>query len=422
MFVPYPSSSSSLLSTPNADPFLPSIHSHLTQGLHHHNNNYHNYQEQDRARTRVEARASKLARQTRPQHHRRSSKKFLTSTSTEIYGDWDITAKSEPRLQAKAKSKGPIKGVRQGAATTAPTMTTIPVASDSNNNNYMDGPGTNFPPPPPVHGQSVSLNATPSTAPYIQPARQATTSEGSHKPKPSFSKDIRRTPSANAVVSSNATTSWTVGQQNIQNSINLPSSAHHNTASSPLALASPATTTMVRPTLMSRESEGGLSEGTSVGTQDPLSAKSKFMRVLNKFKGKHLHKGYVRFCFFVFFRLADGVPVVMLVSLRFAVVFGHAILHRSMLITQHGNLSVMLIPENSSHLSFPFVSPLLPCWLFTALLGLPQVDRPLPHTTASHQTLSRTRPLLSYRPRSLASWSLSNTPTRAQQPMPPAQM
>lgn len=294
MFVPYPSSSSSLLSTPNADPFLPSIHSHLTQGLHHHNNNYHNYQEQDRARTRVEARASKLARQTRPQHHRRSSKKFLTSTSTEIYGDWDITAKSEPRLQAKAKSKGPIKGVRQGAATTAPTMTTIPVASDSNNNNYMDGPGTNFPPPPPVHGQSVSLNATPSTAPYIQPARQATTSEGSHKPKPSFSKDIRRTPSANAVVSSNATTSWTVGQQNIQNSINLPSSAHHNTASSPLALASPATTTMVRPTLMSRESEGGLSEGTSVGTQDPLSAKSKFMRVLNKFKGKHLHKGSSR--------------------------------------------------------------------------------------------------------------------------------
>ncbi|KAF9134388.1 hypothetical protein BGX30_011951 [Mortierella sp. GBA39] len=48
---------------------------------------------------------------------------------------------------------------------------------------------------------------------------------------------------------------------------------------------------MDRPMLMNRESEGGLSEGTSVGTQDPLSAKSKFMRVLNKFKGKHLHKG-----------------------------------------------------------------------------------------------------------------------------------
>ncbi|KAG0068163.1 hypothetical protein BGZ89_005153 [Linnemannia elongata] len=290
MFVPYPSSSFSLLSTPNADPFLPSIHSHLTQGLHH-NNNYHNLRGQDRARTRVEARASKLARQTRPQHHRRSSKKFLTSTSTEIYGDWDIIAKSEPRLQAKGKSKGAVKGGgRQGGTTTAPTTTTIPVALG--NNNYIDGSGTTFPPPPPVHGQNEILGATPSTAPFTAPPTlQTTTSEGSHKPKPSFLKDIRRAPSANTVDSSNATTSWTVGQQNIQNSINSSSPAHHNTASSPLALASPATTTVVRPTLMSRESEGGLSEGTSVGTQDPLSAKSKFMRVLNKFKGKHLHKG-----------------------------------------------------------------------------------------------------------------------------------
>ncbi|KAF9285798.1 hypothetical protein BGZ88_009391 [Linnemannia elongata] len=293
MFVPYPSSSFSLLSTPNADPFLPSIHSHLTQGLHH-NNNYHNLRGQDRARTRVEARASKLARQTRPQHHRRSSKKFLTSTSTEIYGDWDIIAKSEPRLQAKGKSKGAVKGgVRQGGTTTAPTTTMIPVALG--NNNYIDGSGTTFPPPPPVHGQNEILGATPSTAPFTAPPTlQTTTSEGSHKPKPSFLKDIRRAPSANTVDSSNATTSWTVGQQNIQNSINSPSPAHHNTASSPLALASPATTTVVRPTLMSRESEGGLSEGTSVGTQDPLSAKSKFMRVLNKFKGKHLHKGSSR--------------------------------------------------------------------------------------------------------------------------------
>lgn len=320
MFVPYPSSSYSLLSTPNADPFLPSIHSHLTQGLHHHSN-YQNHRGQDRARTRVEARASKLARQTRPQHHRRSSKKLLTSTSTEIYGDWDITAKSEPRLQTKAKSKGAVKGVRQGATTTASTITTSPVALD-NSNNYMDGSGTTFPPPPPVHGQNVALNATPSTAPSTQPTRQATTSEGSHKPKPSFLKDIRRTPSATAVDSSNATTSWRVGQQNIQNSTNLSSPAHHSTASSSLVLSSPVTTTMVRPTLMSRESEGGLSEGTSVGTQDPLSAKSKFMRVLNKFKGKHLHKGYVLF----FPQLADGVPVLMLVSLRFAAVFGHAIL------------------------------------------------------------------------------------------------
>ncbi|KAG0283057.1 hypothetical protein BGZ96_012580, partial [Linnemannia gamsii] len=51
---------------------------------------------------------------------------------------------------------------------------------------------------------------------------------------------------------------------------------------------------MVRPTLLSRGSEGVQSEGSSAGTQDPLSAKSKFMRVLNKFKGKHLHKGSAR--------------------------------------------------------------------------------------------------------------------------------
>ncbi|KAF8945165.1 hypothetical protein BGZ47_003162 [Haplosporangium gracile] len=291
MFVPYPSSSSSFLSTPNADPFLPSIHNHLTQGLHHnYHNNYHNHQGQDRARTRAEARASKLAQKTRPQHHRRSSKKFLTSISTEIYGDWDITAKSEPRFQAKAKSKGAVKGgVRQG--TTVPTTTSIPVAM-CNNNNYMGDSGTTFPPPPPVHSQNVALNATPSSAPFTtQSTRQTSTSEGSHKPKPSFLKDIRRTSSARTVDSSNATTSWTVGQQNIQNSISLPSPPQHNTASSPLALGSPAATAMVRPILVSRESEGGQSEGTSMGTQDPLSAKSKFMRVLNKFKGKHLHKG-----------------------------------------------------------------------------------------------------------------------------------
>ncbi|KAF9143433.1 hypothetical protein BG015_000426 [Linnemannia schmuckeri] len=155
----------------------------------------------------------------------------------------------------------------------------------------MDDSGTTFPPPPPVHSQNVALNATPSSAPFTTQFTRQTTSEGSHKPKPSFLKDIRRTSSANTVDSSNATTSWTVGQQNIQNSISSPSLAQHNTASSPLVLASPAATAMVRPTLVSRESEGGQSEGTSMGTQDPLSAKSKFMRVLNKFKGKHLHKG-----------------------------------------------------------------------------------------------------------------------------------
>lgn len=300
MFVPHPSSSSSFLSTPTADySLLPPIHSHLAQGLHYHDN-YHNHQGQDRTRTRSEARASKLARQTRPQHYRRSSKKFLTSTSTEIYGDWDITAKSESRLQAKGKSKSAIKGgLRQGATTTATTSIPVTLGNNNSNNAYMGDSGTNFPPPPPLPRQNEALSATPSSAPFNTPStRQTTTSEGTHKPKPSFLKDIRRTSSANTADSSNATTSWRVGQQNIQNSINLSSPVQQNTASPTIALASPAATAMARPTLMSRESEGGQSEGTSAGTQDPLSAKSKFMRVLNKFKGKHLHKGYVGLVFF----------------------------------------------------------------------------------------------------------------------------
>ncbi|KAG0276623.1 hypothetical protein BGZ95_007294 [Linnemannia exigua] len=152
----------------------------------------------------------------------------------------------------------------------------------------MGDPGTTYPPPQ-LQGQSVALNVAPYSAPIHLPSRQTATSEGIHKPKPSYLRDLRRAPSAGNIDSSNATTSWTVRELDIQNGINPP--AQHNTISSPSALASPASAT-ARPTLASRESEGGQSLGSStVNTQDPLSTKSKFMRVLSKFKSKHLHKG-----------------------------------------------------------------------------------------------------------------------------------
>ncbi|KAG0376374.1 hypothetical protein BGX24_007835 [Mortierella sp. AD032] len=156
----------------------------------------------------------------------------------------------------------------------------------------MGEPGTTYPPPQ-LQGQSVALSEAPYSAPIHFPSRQTTTSEGIHKPKSSYLRDLRRAPSASHIDSSNATTSWTVRQLDIQNEINPP--AQHITASSPSALASPAMAT-TRPTLPSRESEGGQSLGSStVNTLDPLSTKSKFMRVLSKFKSKHLHKGSSRY-------------------------------------------------------------------------------------------------------------------------------
>ncbi|KAF9919259.1 hypothetical protein FBU30_011085 [Linnemannia zychae] len=281
MFVPRPSNFPPLPSTLNTDSSLFLIHNHLGQELYQQyndaNTTYNNsdsyHQRPDRASKRVEARASKLVRPTRPQHSRRSSKKFLTSTSSEIYGDWNIKAKNEPRYQTKTKSKTAVKGgVRQAAS-----IVSAPVALG--NSSYMGEPEATSPSQPsPLRGQGVVSNIIPSSAPLPTP-QQSPISEGMHKP---FSplKEHRRTPSASHLDSNNATTSWTVGQQNYQSRIN---PAQHNTASA-----------MGRPTLISRGSEGGVSEGSTVDTQDPLTAKSKFMRVLNKFKGKHLNKSSSR--------------------------------------------------------------------------------------------------------------------------------
>ncbi|KAF9093494.1 hypothetical protein BGX23_003260 [Mortierella sp. AD031] len=164
----------------------------------------------------------------------------------------------------------------------------------------MGDPGTSFNTTL-QDGHSASLDATPSsaavtitTATSSLPSQISTaTFEGGPKPKPSFLRDLRRIPSANNMDSSNATTSWTVGQQNIQSRVNSSTPVQQNNNSNntaapppPFALASPATTTaLVRPTLASRESEGGQSQGSTMNTntQDPHSAKSKFMRFFQVF-------------------------------------------------------------------------------------------------------------------------------------------
>ncbi|KAF9204124.1 hypothetical protein BGZ49_005653 [Haplosporangium sp. Z 27] len=209
------------------------------------------------ATTLKQSRSSRL-------HHQRRSKNILNTTSSSIFGQWDIKIKSEARLQTKAKGRLDSREVLHRGTT---AVVATPVA---NTTLTVDTTGK------PIYNNIESQNTTPiSSTSYTADSQKENTP---------VLKSQRRMSSSSNQVASNATTLWTIGQQksNANNTQSVPSDTAHSSTSN----TRPSTSKLgVTSTVGSKVS--GV-EAKSKDGVDAHSSRSKFLRAFGKFKNKHL--------------------------------------------------------------------------------------------------------------------------------------
>ncbi|KAF9914133.1 hypothetical protein BX616_008897 [Lobosporangium transversale] len=201
---------------------------------------------------------SKLLRSTRP-HHQRRSKNILTSTSSTIFGHWNIPVKNETRVHNKGKGKAGTSGASQRGIA---AMGTTPAASPTDNQ------------PEPVNTTSTLTSSSSSPIPREQISEP-------RKPPLTF-KTLRRMPSN---LYNNSTTSWTIGQQT--KGSNTKTQAVASTTSRPSSPSFPeAPSSSTSAPVATNKNDSQAKE--SAHAADAFTTRSKFLRAFGKFKDKHL--------------------------------------------------------------------------------------------------------------------------------------
>ncbi|KAF9957528.1 hypothetical protein BGZ72_001755, partial [Mortierella alpina] len=181
-----------------------------------------------------------------------------------IYGVWDIQIKSEHRSLSKAKAKA---GAGRSKRDTADNTQT--------SGGGMSGSEGSF------QGQNSPLHATSSNGSKLKEYNiPETPGAGSLA-----SQDALQLSQANKVAS-NATTEWTVGQQH-RDRINAKSHAAFEPS---LLQQTIAPNSMPVRSASHSAANARSDDGSSSAVADPLSARSKFLKAIGKFKSKHLQK------------------------------------------------------------------------------------------------------------------------------------
>ncbi|KAF9967285.1 hypothetical protein BGZ70_010094 [Mortierella alpina] len=214
-------------------------------------------------RIHVAASASTRSRPTR-QHRQRRPRSLLKSNSSAIYGVWDIQIKSGHRSLSKAKAKAGAGGSNRATADNKQTT-----EGTEGGMNMADGSS---------QGQNNPLHAATSRASRLRESIPET-------PEAGFPacQDLLQ-PSQAAIAVSNATTEWTVGQQH-RDRINARSHAAVDPSLLPHTYAPKSIP--VR-SASNSAANARLEDGSSSAVADPLSARSKFLKAIGKFKSKHL--------------------------------------------------------------------------------------------------------------------------------------
>ncbi|CAO3565697.1 unnamed protein product [Mortierella alpina] len=214
-------------------------------------------------RIHVAASAFTLSRPTR-QHRQRRPRSLLKSNSSAIYGAWDIQIKSEHRSFSKAKARAGAGGSRRDAADNKQT-------TEGTEDRMCEADGS-------LQSQIIPLHAATSRASRLKGNIPETPEAGFPA-----SQDLLQ-PSQAAVAVSNATTEWTVGQQH-RDRIN----ARSHAAVDPLLLPQTyASKSMPGRAASNSAANARSDDGSSSAVADPLSARSKFLKAIGKFKSKHL--------------------------------------------------------------------------------------------------------------------------------------
>ncbi|KAF9570704.1 hypothetical protein EC968_001488 [Mortierella alpina] len=205
-------------------------------------------------RIHVAVGASTLSRPTR-QHRQRRPRNLLKSNSSTIYGLWDIKIKSEHRSFSKAKAKAGARGSKRDTADNQ--------QSAESGMSRADGS---------FQGQNIPLHASSSGGSKLKEGMPETPEASSPA-----SQDLLQ-PSQADVVASNATTEWTIGQQHSER-IHVRSHAAVDPSLVPQTNASRSMPAHVRS-----------DDGSSSAVADPLSARSKFLKAIGKFRSRHLQQ------------------------------------------------------------------------------------------------------------------------------------